>query len=64
MLLFKLGSFYACFTDSLYDKKQTIRTNKVKMSHLQSKVEELEASSAEKDTLIAKLKAIAKENEG
>ena len=64
MLLFKLGSFSACFTDSVSDKKQTIRTNKRKISHLQAKVEELEASSTEKNTLIATLQAIVKENEG
>ena len=64
ILLFQLGSFSACFTDSLSEEKQTIRTNNGKISHLQAKVEELEASSAKKDTLIATLQAIVKENEG
>ena len=64
LLLFKSGSFSACFTESLYEKMQTIRTNEGKISDLQAKVEELLATSAEKDTLIANYEAIVKENEG
>ena len=53
-----------CITEALYEKKQTIMTKDSKISTLQEQVEELEATSAEKDTLIAKYKGIVKESEG
>ena len=48
-------------TDSLFEKKQTIISNENDISKLQAQVE---ASSAEKLTLISKYEAMAKESEG
>ena len=39
-------------------------TNEGKIVYLQAQMEELKASSAEKDTIIAKYEAIVKENKG
>ena len=64
LLLFKLGSFSACFTYVLYERNQTIMTYECKTSNILEQVEELKATSAEKDTLIAKFEAIVKKNEG
>ena len=62
---FRNDSFFTtCFTDSLDEKNQTIMTNEGKIAKLHAQVEELEASSAEKDALIGKYEAILKEREG
>ena len=47
--------------DDLFEKKQTIMSNEDEISKLQAQVE---ASSSEKDTLIAKFEAMAKKSEG
>ena len=52
------------FIEALYEKKQTTMTSDSKIAKLQSQVEELEANSAVKDTLIAKYEYIVKESEG
>ena len=51
----------ACFTDALYEKKLTIMTNENDIAKLQAQVE---ASYAEKDSLIAKYEAMVKESKG
>ena len=51
----------ACFIEALYEKKQTIVTNESKISTLQA---QLETTSVEKDTLIAKYEAMMKESKG
>ena len=48
-------------TDALFEKKQTIMTNEHEISKLQA---QLEASSAEKDTLISTYEVMAKKSEG
>ena len=48
-------------TDALFEKKQFIMTYENDVSKLQTQVE---ASSAEKDTLMLKYKAMIKESEG
>ena len=53
-----------CFTEALYEKKQSMMTYENETSKLQAQVEDLEATSAEKDTLIAKYEATLKESEG
>ena len=54
----------SCIIETLYEQKQTILSNDRKISTLQAKVEELEATSSEKDTLFAKYEVIVKESEG
>ena len=57
--------FYCLFiTDALYEKKQTLMTYDSELAQHQTKVEELEAMSTEKDTLVAKYKAMVKESKG
>ena len=51
----------SCFIEALNEKKQTIMTKDSIISSLQAQVE---ATSAEKDTLIAKYETIVKESEG
>ena len=50
------------FTDVLYKKQQSIETYKNQIAKLQTQVEELEATTAEKDTVITKYEAIVKES--
>ena len=52
------------FTEALYQMKQTIKTDRSKISELQAQVEELEATSTEKDTLLAIYEAIVKDSQG
>ena len=52
------------FTEAIYDKQQTIKTYENQIAILQTKVEKLEATSAEKDALTAKYKATRKKSEG
>ena len=52
------------FTEALYEKKQTIMTYENETANFQVQVDDLEAVSAKKDTLIAKYKATLKESEG
>ena len=57
--------FYTtCGSEALYEKKQSIMTYEIENTKLQAQVEELEATSANKDTLIAKYESIVKESEG
>ena len=53
-----------CFTEVLYEKKQTIMTYENETAKLQAQVDDLKATSADKDTLIAKYEAIFKESDG
>ena len=54
--------FFLCmFTEALYEKEQTIVSKGKEISKLQAQVE---ARTAEKDTLTTKYKAIVKESEG
>ena len=64
MCAFQTKFYTACSVDALYEKKQTVMTYENETAKLQAQVEELEASSAEKDTLTAKYEAIVKESEG
>ena len=57
----KWGSSFACLTDALYEKKQTIMSIDKKIAKLQAQVE---ARSAEKDRVAAKCEAIVKESAG
>ena len=50
--------------DALFEKKQTIMIYESETAQFQAQVEELEAKSAEKDTLVAKYKAVVKESKG
>ena len=52
------------FTESLYEKKQSIMTNDTEFAKLQAQVEGLESISTEKDTCIAEHEAIVKGSEG
>ena len=52
------------FTETLYEKKQSMMTYEKETSKVQSQVDDLEATPAEKDTLIAKYEATLKESEG
>ena len=54
----------AYFIEALHEKKQTITTNDSEFAKLKAQVEEFKASSAEKDTLVAKCLAMVKESEG
>ena len=56
--------FSTLFIETHYEKKQAIMTYENQTAKLQAQVEELEASSADKDTLIAKYAAIVKESKG
>ena len=56
--------FIAIFADALHQKNRTIVTNESKIAKLQAKVEELKASAAKKDTLIANYAAAVKDCEG
>ena len=56
--------FSTHFIEARYEKKQAIMTYENETAKLQAQVKELEASSAEKDTLIAKYAAIVKESKG
>ena len=50
--------------EALYEKKQAIMVYEDEIAKLQALVETSKASSAEKDTLIAKYETIVKESEG
>ena len=54
----------SCFVEALGEKEQTIMKNDSKITTLQAQVEELEATYAEKHTIIAKYEATLKESEG
>ena len=61
VLDFRSNVFYSEFiTDALFEKKQTIMTYESEMAQYQAQVKELEAKSAEKDTLVAKYEAMVK----
>ena len=51
-------------SEALYEKKQSIMTYEKETAKHQAQVEELEATSADKDNLIAKYEAIIKKSEG
>ena len=51
-------------TGALYEKKQTVMTFESESVEYQAQVKELEAKSAEKDTLVVKYEAIVKESKG
>ena len=53
-----------CGSEALYEKKQSIISYENENAKLQAQVEQLEATSAKKDTLIAKYEAIVEESEG
>ena len=53
-----------CFTEALYEKKQSMMTHENETSKFQAQVDDLEATTAAKDTLIAKHKVALKESEG
>ena len=57
----KRSCSYACFTDALYENKQTIMSKEREIARLQAQVE---PRTAEKDTVTAKYEAIVKESEG
>ena len=50
-----------CFTDALFEKKQTIMTNENDIAKLQAQVK---TSYAEKESLIAKYEALLEKSEG
>ena len=52
------------YTEALYEKKQSMMTYEKETSKLQAQVDDLEATFAEKDTLIAKYEATVKESKG
>ena len=54
-------SFYGCFTEALYEKKQTIMCRNREIAKLRAQVE---ARTAEKDMVTTKYEAIVKESEG
>ena len=53
-----------CFLEAFYEKKQAILTYEKKIATLQSQVEGLESTSAEKDIFIAKHEVMVKECQG
>ena len=53
-----------CGSEALSEKKQNIITYENESAKLQAHVEELKATSAKKDTLMAKYEAIVEESEG
>ena len=58
---FETVYIYQCFTEALYEKKQSIVTYDAKLVKLQAQVEKMESVFAEKD---AEYEAIVKKNEG
>ena len=54
----------ACILDALYEKKQAIMTNEERIAKLQAQVGNLQANSAQKDTLNAKYEAMVNESKG
>ena len=53
-----------CFTEALYEKKQSMMTYENETAKPQAQVDDLEGTSAEKDALIAKYESTLKESEG
>ena len=52
------------FVEALYEKKQSMMVNEIETAKLQAQVKELEATSVEKDNLIAKYETTLEEREG
>ena len=55
---------YFLLIEAPFENKQPIMVDDNETAKLQAKVEGLEATSAEKDTLIAECEALVKESEG
>ena len=55
---------FQCFTEALYEKKQSIMTYNTEFAKLQAQVETLELSSVEREACIAKYEALVMGIEG